>query len=87
MSLNPEPSGLNVFFITGSWITTFPQGSRTATIVEPLRVRINCPHIVRGSISFPNSTNTAVFNYSNGTCDSLATLTLNGNTTTINLNN
>lgn len=77
----------NIFSITGNWTTTFPQGSRTATIVEPLRVRMNCPHIVRGSINFTNGTNTALLDYGNGTCDSLATLTLNGNTIIINLNN
>lgn len=77
----------NIFSITGSWTTTFPGGTRTSTITMPLRVRANCPFIVRGVITTVRNNNTAVLDYGNGECDNQATLTVNGTTTTITLGN
>lgn len=78
----------NIFSITGSWTTTFPQGTRSSVILEPLRVRMNCPHIVRGVIQVTrNNGNIALIDFGNGTCDNLATLTINGTTIVITLGN
>ncbi len=77
----------NVFSITGSWTTTFPAGTKTSTITTPLRIRMNCPHIVRGVIQVVRNDNTATIDFGDGTCDNLATLTINGNTYTITLGN
>lgn len=77
----------NVFSITGSWTTTFPAGTKTSTITTPLRIRMNCPHIVRGVIQVVRNDNTAIIDFGDGTCDNLATLTINGNTYTITLGN
>ena len=77
----------NVFSISGSWSTTFPAGTRTSTITTPLRVEANCPHIVSGVVTTVRNDNTATLNYGNGDCDNQATLTVNGNTTTITLGN
>jgi hypothetical protein len=77
----------NVFSITGSWTTTFPAGTQTSTITTPLRVRANCPFIVRGIVSIVRNNNTGVLDYGNGECDNQATLTVNGTTTTITLGN
>lgn len=77
----------NVFSISGSWITTFPAGTRTSTITTPLRVRANCPNIVSGVVTTVGTNNTATLDYGNGDCDNQATLTVNGNTTTITLGN
>lgn len=77
----------NVFSISGSWTTTFPAGSQTSTITTPLRVRANCPNIVRGVVEIVRNDNTAVLDYGNGECDNQATLTVNGTTTTITLGN
>ena len=77
----------NVFSISGSWSTTFPAGTRTSTITTPLRVEANCPHIVSGVVTTVRNDNTATLNYGNGDCDNQATLTVNGNTTTIILGN
>ncbi len=77
----------NVFSISGSWTTTFPAGTRTSTITTPLRVRANCPYIVRGVVEIVRNDNTAVLDYGNGECDNQATLTVNGTTTTITLGN
>lgn len=77
----------NIFSITGSWTTTFPAGTSTSTITAPLRVRTNCPFIVRGIVTTVRNNNTAVLDYGNGECDNQATLTINGTTTTITLGN
>ena len=77
----------NVFTISGNWTTTFPAGTRTSTITTPLRAEANCPHIVSGVITTVRDNNTATLDYGNGDCDNQATLTVNGNSTTISLGN
>jgi hypothetical protein len=77
----------NIFSITGSWTTTFATGTRTSTIMQPLRIRMNCPHIVRGIIEVVRNNNTATIDFGDGTCDNLATVTINGVTTIITLGN
>ncbi|HOZ74505.1 MAG TPA: hypothetical protein PLS51_02790 [Flavobacterium sp.] len=78
----------NQFSITGSWVTTFPSGTiQSANIIAPLIVHWDCAHIMSGSISFTrnNSSATAVLDYGNGSCDDMATLTINGNVYPIDL--
>lgn len=77
----------NVFTISGNWTTTFPAGTRTSSITTPLRAEANCPHIVSGVITTVRDNNTATLDYGNGDCDNQATLTVNGNSTTITLGN
>jgi hypothetical protein len=77
----------NVFSISGNWTTTFPAGTRTSTITTPLRAEAGCPHIVSGVITTVRNNNTGTLDYGNGDCDNQATLTVNGNTTTITLGN
>ena len=78
----------NIYQVTGSWTTTFPNGNvNSSTITTPLRIRMNCPNIVRGVITIVRNGNTATLDYGDGECDNLATLTVNGNTTTITLGN
>lgn len=77
----------NVFSISGSWSTSFPAGSRTSTITTPLRAEAGCPHIVSGVVTTVRNNNTAILDYGTGDCDNQATLTVNGNTTTITLGN
>lgn len=78
----------NIYEVTGSWVTTFPSGSvQTSTITTPLRIRMNCPNIVRGIITIVRNSNTATLDYGVGECDNIALLTLNGTTTTIILGN
>ena len=74
----------NIYQVTGEWTTTFPSGGiQTSTITTPLRIRMNCPNIVRGVISIVRNGNTATLDYGNGDCDNLATFTVNGNSYTI----
>ncbi|MES2410394.1 MAG: hypothetical protein V4535_03005 [Bacteroidota bacterium] len=77
----------NVFSVSGSWTTTFPAGTQTSTITTPLRVEVGCPNIVSGVVAIVRNDNTATLDYGNGDCDNQATLTINGNTTTITLGN
>jgi hypothetical protein len=62
-----------------------------ATITEPLIRNTNCRWIVKGIVRVVReNTNTGdrwagVINYGNGTCDNIATVTINGVTYTINL--
>ncbi len=75
----------NKFSISGSWTTTFPNGTRTSTITTPLIAEAGCPHIVSGVITVVGPVNTATLDYGNGDCDNQATLTINGVSTTITL--
>ena len=78
----------NIYEVTGSWVTTFSNGTvQTSTITSPLRIRMNCPNIVRGIITIVRNNNTATLDYGVGECDNIAILTINGTTTTITLGN
>ena len=76
----------NIYQVTGEWTTTFPSGGvQTSTITSPLRIRMNCPNIVRGVITIVGNGNTATLDYGNGECDNLALFTVNGNSNVITL--
>lgn len=83
----------NVYKVTGSWTTTFPNTSlQTSTISAPLYVKMSCiaankPLIVSGVISIVRNGNTATLDYGDGTCDNTALFTFNGNTYTIIIGN
>ena len=77
----------DVYSITGTTSGTTRNGiDYTATIVEPLLVARNCRWIKQGKISavIPDLLE-AVINFGDGTCDQIATVTVNGNTRTITL--
>jgi hypothetical protein len=73
----------NVFSISGSWTTTSSSGTRNSSITTALIARMNCGNIVSGVITTTKNSNTAVLDFGSGNCDNQATLTLNGNSTTI----
>ena len=76
----------NIYQITGEWTTTFPNGGvQISTITTPLRIRMNCPNIVRGVITIVRNGNTATLDYGDGECDNLATFTVNGTSHIITL--
>jgi hypothetical protein len=78
----------NVYQITGNWQTTFPSGAtRTATITSPLIVKLNCPSIVKGIITYSRNGETSTLDFGDGTCDNTATFTINGVPYTIILRN
>lgn len=76
----------NVYSVTGSWTTTFPNASLiTSTITSPLLVKFNCSNITQGIITFVRNTTSSTLDYGNGTCDNQAIFTINGNSYTITL--
>jgi hypothetical protein len=71
----------NVFSVSGSNITTFPNGSKNIfTITTPLRIAMSCkmPFPVKGVIEVAKNDAKATLDYGNGDCDKLANITING---------
>jgi hypothetical protein len=69
----------NVYKVTGSWATTGPNGVRTVTITNPLKIVIDCQFkLVQGTLTLVKNNNNAVIDYGNGACDNDATYSLNG---------
>ncbi|MGZ3913893.1 MAG: hypothetical protein ACXVB3_09190 [Flavisolibacter sp.] len=91
----PDLSIDDVFSITGSAYGKVYNGNEAfawhSEITEPLRKRFSCHWISKGILTCwretlnSSSPWAAVLNYGDGTCDFLATLTINGVTTTIKL--
>lgn len=85
--------GDNVYRVTGSWTTSFPDSSiRTSTITSPLMVKMSCiaankPLLVKGVITITRNDNTSTLDYGDGTCDNFAVFTFNGTAYTIVIGN
>jgi len=78
--------GDDVFEITGHWNFTRKDGTvHVATITTPLRRELSCRFIVSGVIALQKNDQAAVLDFGDGTCDDLALLTKNGETTEIHL--
>ena len=78
----------NVYNVTGSWTTTFPNSTvQNSTISTPLVVKLSCANIVEGFITSTRNGNAATLDYGNGDCDNLAVFTFNGVTHNIFLGN
>jgi hypothetical protein len=78
----------NVFLVTGSNTTTLPNGNNCSnTIKTPLRFVTACkkPFPVSGTIFKVKNDKEALVDFGNGECDNLATVTIAGVTTTIEL--
>jgi hypothetical protein len=85
----------DIFKITGSASGARIESGRvtqwTSQIIEPLIKRFNCFWIVKGTIKTTRttlSTNSpwiSILDFGQGNCDNIATLTINGQTTTIHL--
>lgn len=76
----------DVFLITGGASGTDRNGNPfTVTITNPLKIQ-NCPWIVSGTVEITHGNlPTKTLDYGDGSCDDKATVTINGNTYTINL--
>ncbi|MFD2941429.1 hypothetical protein [Flavobacterium notoginsengisoli] len=78
----------NVFVVTGSGSTTFPNGDTySAEITTPLEFNAICrkPFAVKGIVSVTKNGASATIDYGSGDCDSLATVTKDGVTEEIDL--
>jgi hypothetical protein len=78
----------NAFLVTGSGSTTFPNGDTfSAEITTPLEFDASCrkPFAVKGVVSITKNGATAVLDYGDGNCDTLAKVTKDGITEEIDL--
>ncbi len=78
----------NAFLVTGSGTTTFPNGDTfSAEITTPLEFDASCrkPFAVKGVLSITKNGATAVLDYGDGNCDTLAKVTKDGVTEEIDL--
>ncbi|WP_264565452.1 hypothetical protein [Flavobacterium sp. N3904] len=78
----------NVFLVTGNGTTTMPNGDTcVSTIQTPLRYEMACkkPFPVSGTILKTKNGTEALVDFGTGECDNLATVTIAGVTTSIEL--
>jgi len=78
----------NVFVVTGSGSTTFPNGDTfSAEITTPLEFNVACRKsiAVKGIVSITKNGASAIIDYGSGECDTLATVTKDGVTEEIDL--
>ncbi len=78
----------DVYSVTGASSGTNRKGiSYTSTIQSPLIKRADCPkYFVQGTMGITNFNNRVMtLDYGSGTCDNVATVTVNGRTRTIQL--
>lgn len=69
----------DVFSINGNGSVTNPAGiTRTTTIIEPLQKKVACHNIDKGKVKFQGPHHVAILDYGDGTCDNLATITVDG---------
>jgi hypothetical protein len=78
----------DVFSTTGNSNGVDRNGKKyTVNISSPLIKRAGCAWIEQGTLDLtPEGLSARTIDYGNGTCDSKATLTINGNTFTFNMN-
>jgi len=69
----------DVYSITGSHTVTNPAGkTRTVTITEALEKKTTCHNVTKGKVKIQAQTHFAILDYGDGTCDNLATVTIDG---------
>ena len=77
----------DVYLVTGSASGIGTDGKTyTVTITSPLKKKLNCEWLESGVLDIQvKDLPLLILDYGNGTCDNIATATINGNTYTINL--
>ena len=69
----------DVFSITGNHTVTNPAGkSRTVTIIEALEKKTICHNISKGKVKIEGPAHFAILDYGDGTCDKVATISIDG---------
>lgn len=70
----------DVYSVTGNHTVTNPAGkNRTATILEALEKKTTCHNVTKGKIKIQGPNHFAVLDYGDGTCDNIATISIDGN--------
>lgn len=71
----------DVFSITGSHTVTNAAGkSRTSEITEALEKKVSCENIDKSKIKIEGPNHYAVIDFGDGSCDKIATISVDGNT-------
>ena len=71
----------DVFSITGTHTVTNSAGAtRTAEVLTALQKKTNCPNIDKGTVKIQGPNHYAIVDFGDGTCDNLATLSIDGRT-------
>lgn len=71
----------DVFSIAGSHTVTNTAGkSRVSTITEALEKKVSCENIDMGKIKIEGPNHFAVLDFGDGSCDKIATISIDGNT-------
>nr|MCH9661133.1 hypothetical protein [Bacteroidota bacterium] len=74
----------NVFMITGTRDIDFSSGfTHNAIVIEALRKEVSCQYFVSGQVEITRNNGVGVLDFGDGTCDNIATITVNGETYTI----
>ncbi|MEP7230757.1 MAG: hypothetical protein ABI691_10925 [Ginsengibacter sp.] len=71
----------DVFSITGSHTVTNAAGnSRTSTITDALEKKVSCENIDMGKIKIEGPNHFAILDFGDGSCDKIATISIDGST-------
>lgn len=71
----------DVFSITGTHTVTTSAGrTRTATIVNALQKKVACDNIDKGTVRIDGPNHYATLDFGDGTCDRIATISIDGRT-------
>lgn len=69
----------DVYSVTGNHTVTNPAGkTRTVTILEDLEKKTTCHNVTKGKMKIQAQTHFAILDYGDGTCDNVATITIDG---------
>jgi hypothetical protein len=70
----------DVYSITGDHTVTNPAGkTRTVTIQEALEKKTTCHNVTKGKMKIQGPNHFAILDFGDGTCDNIATITIDGN--------
>ena len=70
----------DVYSVTGSHTVTNPAGkTRTVTILEALEKKTTCHNVTKGKMKIQGPNHFAILDFGDGTCDNIATITIDGN--------
>ena len=70
----------DVYSVTGNHTVTNPAGkSRTVAILEPLEKKTVCHNVTKGKMKIQGPNHFAVLDFGDGTCDNIATITIDAN--------
>jgi hypothetical protein len=69
----------DVFSVTGNHTVTNAKGeTRTSTITEPLEKKVSCENVDKGQVKIEGAAHTAIVDFGDGTCDRIATISVDG---------